>query len=650
MIEDIVANYLRVTSCLEIEQANSGHPGICLGAAPIFEAIYKNAFFCPDKPDFIARDRIVFSAGHASALIYATLNLFGFDITLNDLKKFRHLGSITSGHPEVKVAPGVDDSTGPLGQGIANAVGFAIAEEYLRSKFKRENLSPIDNYTYCFSGDGCLMEGVALEAISLAGNLALNKLILIYDKNDVTIEGQLSLANREDVKGKFLSCNWNVLEVKNGNSVKDIEQAIIKAKQSYKPTVIIVNTRIGYGSELEGSNKIHGKPLNKQQIEYLRQKLTYFVPDWEIPNEVKEFAQAVIKQNKEQENKYYAKLRMYKEKYPKEFEEFLTLTKRFDFNFEELILKDKKEEFNGREELHKLLNLVGSKMPNFIGGSADLGPSTKVFYDNEGFFSAENKSARNLAFGVREHSMGAISNGISLYGPLRAFCSTFFPFENYMTPAIRMSALTNNPVLYLFTHDSFTVGEDGPTHQPVEQIATLRCMPNVYTVRPAGFNELLAGFNVYFKNSKPCCVLIPRQEIEGVKDDYYGALNGGYVLKDCLDFDATIVATGSEVSVAQKVSDLCLKKGIKLRVVSMPCVEIFEEQSEDYKNKTIDKSKPVFCFEASGDNVWYRYATNEKTIFNIRCFGKSGSAKDLIEYFGFDAQSIFEKVIKYLKN
>ena len=650
MLKDNVANYLRITSCLEIEKANSGHPGICLGAAPIIEAIYNKAFFCPDKPNFIARDRILFSAGHASALIYAALNLFNFNISKNDLKNFRKLGSITTGHPEVKVAPGIDVSTGPLGQGIANAVGFAIAEEYLRTKYQRENLSPVNNYTYCFCGDGCLMEGVALEAISLAGNLALNKLILLYDKNDVTIEGNLDISNTEDIKGKFLSCNWNVLEVKNGNSVKDIENMIDIAKNSTKPTVIVIKTKIGYGSLLEGSNKVHGKPLNKEQIVKLRQKLNYSVPDWVVPDEVKSFAKEIIKKNEKLEKDYYENLRNYKEKYPKEFNEFLNLNKNFDFDFESLINQNENNDvFDGRESLHKLLNIIGKNMPNFIGGSADLGPSTKVFYDDEGFFDKNNRNFRNIAYGVREHSMGSISNGITLFGPIRAFCSTFFAFENYMTPPIRMSALMKNPVLYLFTHDSFTVGEDGPTHQSVEQIATLRCMPNIYVFRPAGWNELLAAFSSYFNSNNPYAILMSRQEFKAVKDNYKMALNGGYVIKDYENFDATILATGSEVCTAIDVSDLCFKNNIKLRVVSMPCVEKFEEKDEEYKNFVIDKSKPIFCFEASGDNIWYKYATSEKTIFNIKSFGKSGNASEMINYFGFNAESIFEKVKKFLK-
>lgn len=650
MIEDIVANYLRITSCLEIENAKSGHPGICLGAAPIIEAIYKKAFFCPDKPDFIARDRIIFSAGHCSALIYAALNLFNFNITKSDLKNFRKLGSITSGHPETKVTPGIDVSTGPLGQGIANAVGFAIAEEYLRSCFKRENLSPINNYTYCFCGDGCLMEGVALEAISLAGNLALNRLILLYDKNDITIEGKVDLSNGEDIKGKFLSCNWNVLEVKDGNNVKEIENMIEVAKKSSKPTVIIVKTKIGYGSSLEGSNKIHGKPLDKNQIKELRQKLNYFVPDWVVPDEVKAFTKDILLKNKKLEKEYYENLRNYKEKYPKEFEKFLTLNNNFDFNFEDLILQSEERLFDGRQKLHELLNIVGKNMPNFIGGSADLGPSTKVYYDNEDYFSKYNRTSRNLAFGIREHSMGAISNGITLFGPIRAFCSTFFAFENYMTPPIRMSALMKNPVLYLFTHDSFTVGEDGPTHQSVEQIATLRCMPDICVVRPAGWNELLAGFSKYFKDEKPYAILIPRQEINAVKDDYFGALKGAYVIKDYNNFDATIIATGSEVNTAIDVSKMCFENNIKLRVVSMPCVEKFEEQSESYKNAIVNKLKPVFCFEASGDNIWYKYATSENSIFTIKAFGKSASGQDLINHFGFDKVTIFNKIKNFLKN
>ncbi len=649
MIDEKICNYLRVISCLEIERAKSGHPGVCLGAAPIFWSIYKNAFFCPDKPNFVNRDRVVFSAGHASALLYATLNLLGFDIPLNQLKNFRQLGSITPGHPEVNVTPGVDVSTGPLGQGIANAVGFAIAEEYLRNYFSKENLTPINHYTYCFCGDGCLMEGVAQEAISIAGNLKLNKLILLYDKNNTTIEGDLSLANSEDTKAKFLSCNWNVIEVKEGNSVDKIDEAILKAKGSDKPTVIIVNTHIGFGSELEGSNKSHGNPLNLEQIAKLRQNLNYSMPDWQITEDIKGAVKQIKIKNQEIEKSYFNTLKMYKEKYPKEFSEFLKLEDNFKIDFSSMLEQNENLEFfDGRKELNLVLNEICKNVPNIIGGCADVGPSTKAVINDSGYFSRNDRKARNIPYGVREHAMGAISNGITLHSSLRAFCSTFFSFENYLSPAIRMSALMKNPVLYLFTHDSFTVGEDGPTHQPVEQIATLRCLPDIYNFRPCGRKELLAAFASYFNKNLPHTALVSRDKTDFIEDNFELALKGAYVLKDTKNYVATLVATGSEVALCQKVVDELKKKKINLRLVSAPCVELFEKQLDNYKNLVIDKTKPVFCVEASGDNIWYKYATNENCVFNFNHFGKSAPKNILCEEFGFTYQNISKKILQEL--
>ncbi|MBQ9792471.1 MAG: transketolase [Clostridia bacterium] len=649
MINNLTSNYLRLTSVLQIKEANSGHPGVCLGAAPIAFSIYKNALVNPNDPNFINRDRIVFSAGHASALIYSCLNLFGFNITVDDMKKFRQLGSITTGHPEVNVAPGIDVSTGPLGQGIANAVGLAIAEEYLRNKFAKGNLSPINHYTYCFTGDGCLMEGVAQEAISVAGNLKLNKLIMLYDKNDITIEGKLDIANREDVKAKFLSCGWNVLEVFNGNNVEEIDFAISKAQKSDKPTIIIVKTQIGFGSDLAGSHKVHGKPLNEEQVNILRQNLNYFVPDWKVPEDVVEYVDEIKKQKELQLEKYKLDLDEYKNKFPKLFKEFIELENYSNIDLSSLVSNEEKETYDGRAEGHSVLNLVGELVPNLIGGCADVAPSTQMFFDNSEYFNYLNRVGKNIPYGIREHAMAAISNGISLHKGLIAFCSTFFAFANYMTPAIRLSALSKNPVLYLFTHDSISTGEDGPTHQATEQIATLRAMPDIYTFRPVGRNELLAAYQLFFNKKIPLSILLPRQKYKFIKDDFNKALFGGYIISELKNNIATIVATGTEVEIAIKAQDLLKEKNIFVNVVSMPCVELFEQQTKEYKNKIINKSKPVFCVEASTDNVWYKYATDEETILKLNSFGASGKPEQICTHFGFTAENLAKKVENYFK-
>ena len=666
MKDNIAVNYLRVTSALEINKANSGHTGTSLGASAIMFSMYKNAIVDCKNPNYINRDRIVFSAGHASALIYACLNLFGFDISTEDLKNFRQLDSITTGHPEVDVASGIDVSTGPLGQGIANAVGFAIAEEYLRNKFAKGNLSPIDHYTYCFTGDGCLMEGVAQEALSIAGNLKLSKLILLYDKNDITIEGETSLANREDVKAKFEAMGWNVLEVVNGNCVIDIDESINQAKQSTKPTIIIIKTKIGFGCDLEGSNKIHGKPLSSEQIESLRKKLNYFTQDFVIPQEVKEYIKILNEEKTKILLQQKSNLEEYRKKFPKEYKEFCELDNKFNFDVSSLVKQESfsknddtinevtknktvnLEKYDARIEGHKILNLVGEAVPNLIGGCGDVAPSTQAFFDNSSYFTYLDRTGKNIPFGIREHAMGAICNGITLHKGVRAFCSTFFCFANYLTPAIRMSALMKNPVLYLFTHDSITVGEDGPTHQATEQIATLRCMPNIYVFRPSGRNEILAGYQTYFKKSMPVSLILPRQVTEVVNDNFNEALMGAYLVSATNKSVATIVATGSEVILAIKAQKLLKEKNINVNVVSMPCMELFDEQSKEYKNKIIDRKKPVFCVEASTDNSLYKFATSEETILNMSSFGVSGKGEEVYAKYGFTPENLTKKVENYL--
>lgn len=650
MSDVLATNYLRLTSALQINKANSGHSGICLGAAPIVFSIYKNAFVNPKEPNFINRDRVVFSAGHASALIYSCLHLFNFDVSIEDLKRFRQLNSITSGHPEVKCCPGVDVSTGPLGQGIANAVGFAIAEEYLRNIFTKDGFSPINHYTYCFTGDGCLMEGVAQEAISIAGNLKLNKLIMLYDRNDITIEGSLDIANKEDVKSKFNSCGWNVIEVVNGNNVSDIDIAISKAKQSDKPTIIIVKTQIGYGCDLVGSNKIHGKPLSLEQIENLRQNLNYSVPDWEVSTELDKYIQSIIKQKNIQLDVYNKQISEYENKYKEDYLKFKNLEDNFNIDLSNLVEETPVENYDAREGNHKVLNLIGDRIFNLIGGCADVAPSTKAFLKNSEYFNSDNRTGKNIPYGIREHAMGAISNGISLHGGVRSFCSTFFAFENYLTPAIRMSALMKNPVLYIFTHDSIWVGEDGPTHQSTEQIATLRCMPDVYAYRPVGLNELLYGYQLFLDKKMPVALILPRQVMPYVKDSFKDASKGAYVISPMKDNVATIVATGSEVELAIKAQKILKEKNILVNVVSMPCVELFEEQDDNYKSAVIDKLKPVFCVEASTDNIWYKYATNEKTILKLNSFGVSAKPNDIVNYMKITAEELADKVVDFLNN
>ncbi len=645
-IEDLLTGYLRVTSCLEIEKANSGHPGVALDGAPIFLALYKNMSFNPKDPKYINRDRIVFSAGHASALIYATLHLFGFNVSNKDLQNFRQLGSKTCGHPEIELG-GIDASTGPLGQGIAMSVGLAVAESYLRENFKTDSgYSPINHYTYCFCGDGCLMEGVAQEAVSLAGNLKLNRLILLYDKNDITIEGSTKISNQEDVEKKFLACNWNVLKVANGNDVNAIDKAIKKAKKSTKPTIIICQTKIGYGSEFVGQNCVHGKPLNRTQIDTLRKNLNYFEEDYKIPKEAQEYVAKLLEEKLKNYEKEKQLLSEYKINEKRKYHALTCGDFRFKYSPSNLETGKVDMRKAGKELLNSC-DFVSS----FIGGSADLSPSTMFYYENGSHFDDKNRAGKTLSFGIREHAMGAICNGIALHNKgIRAFCSTFLSFENYMTPAIRLSALMNVPVLYYFSHDSIAVGEDGPTHQPVEQLATLRAMPNLVVFRPCGKNELAGALKFYFSNSRPVAIVIPRQVLDCVGDDYENASLGGYILKDMEGFSLTLCGAGSDCVTLCKVAQKLSKKRVKCRVVSMPSTEIFDAQPRDYQERVLDASKPIVCVESSSDNIWYKYASSKDYVINLTQFGKSGKADEVLDYFNLSEEKLTKRILSLLKS
>lgn len=643
-MNETLVNYLRVTSCLEIEKAGSGHPGVCLDGAPIAFSIFKNAKRDCKNPRWENRDRVVFSAGHASALVYACLNLFGYDMTVSDLQSFRQLGSKCKGHPEVDI-PGVDATTGPLGQGVGMAVGMAVAEEYLRGKFAHGNLSPIDHYTYCFVGDGDLMEGVAQEAISFAGTQRLSRLILLYDKNDITIEGSTNFSNRENVKQKFISMGWNVYEVENGNSVEEIDSAILQAKKSDRPNIIIVKTKIGFGSELEGTAAVHGKPLNKEQIEHLRQNLGYFVPDWVLSDAQKEEMQNILSIKQQEVKLYNENMDEYRRKFPKDYAEYQNITSSPVVEFSTLIGKTG-DKFDGRKVLGNVLNKVYGIVP-MLSLCADLTPSTKTNVLESGNFSCDDRTGRNVMLGIREHAMGAVCNGIVLSG-IPALCSTFMSFENYMTPAIRLSAMMNVPALYVFTHDSILVGEDGPTHQPIEQIATLRAMPNINVFRPCGEEELLASLQCHFEGKRPSAILISRSAVCGVKDNFSKALYGGYILSDAKDYVATLVSTGTEVSLCEKVKDNLAKKGINVRVVSMPCVEVFDKQQKSYKDKVLDRTKPIICIEASSDNVWHKFSQREDYVFVMKTFGESGKLEDVCKHFGLEENYLTKYVEKVI--
>lgn len=642
-------NHLRCLSAEMITNANSGHPGVALGAATILYALFKDHYFYDVKDhNFIARDRLVLSAGHASALYYATAYMFNFGLSENDLKTFRKLNSKTPGHPEYGVTNFVETSTGPLGQGIANAVGMAIGQTMLSSRFNLKKQNVFDNYTYCFAGDGCLMEGVGQEAISLAGTLKLNKLILLFDYNNITIDGKADMANSEDIAKKFKAMNWNVIKVNNGNSYFAVTKAISKAKKSQnKPTVIIFKTTIGYGSINAGKNIIHGKPLNGQELASLKENLMVN-STYELPEDVKKVALKTLEKNATLLEKWNNMFAVYQISNPELYKQMLAFieNKTVDIN---KLLKDEiiTQNLSGRDANELILKELSNKMPKLIGGTADLAPSTKAYIGGAGDYSYFNRKGKNIHFGIREHCMGAICNGISLYLNNPTFCSTFMSFSNYLLPPIRMSALMNIPVMYMFSHDSYKVGEDGPTHQCVEQLGQLRLIPNLNVFRPCDTKELLACYHIALDGQKPSVFALTRHNLKYQNSNFKDILKGGYVLSGTTG-DVQILATGSEVDLALKVKDILESQDIKVVVTSFPCLEQFEKQSQKYKQDVLSRAKFKVSLEASNDNVWYKYLDGGIKI-SIEKFGKSANGKDLDKYFGFTPNNIAKIIKKNLK-
>lgn len=658
-IENLVVNNIRILSAEMVEKANSGHPGFPMGAAPEAYAIWgRNMKHNPKNPKWIGRDRFVLSAGHASAMLYSLLHLFNYGLSIDDLKGFRQWNSKTPGHPEYGHTVGVETTTGPLGQGVGNAVGMAVAEQFMASKFNKPGFNIIDNYTYVLTGDGCLMEGVALEAISLAGQLGLGKLILVYDCNNITIEGSTDIAFTEDVAKKFEACGWQALEVEEGTSLEKIDDAIKKAKdEKDKPSVVIVKTQIGYGCpEKQGKASAHGSPLGEENLKAAKKFLGWdYEENFYVPDEVKKYMDTKV-QELEGEEKQWNKLKAeYDEKYPelsKELDSWVSGKISVDIDKCEDIWK-----FDGpmatRAASGKIINKLDKLVPNLIGGSADLAPSNKTHMNGEGDFSRNDRSGRNLHFGIREHAMASIGNGIMLYGGVKVFVATFFVFTDYMKGAMRLSALMKLPVIYVLTHDSIGVGEDGPTHEPVEQLASLRSIPNMTVLRPADAKETAAAWDYALtKADGPTCLVLTRQNLPLYKETGIKALKGAYVLKDSKKDlpDMILMATGSEVELIYKASEELEKKGIDARVVSMPSFEIFERQDEEYKESVIpSKVRKRLAVEAGTSFGWHKYVGLDGDVVSIDHFGASAPAGTLFENFGFTVQNVIDKALKVLK-
>ena len=641
-------NAIRALSIEAIQKAKSGHPGLPLGAAPIvYELFAKQMRHDPSDPSYVDRDRFVLSAGHGSALLYSALHLFGYEVTIEDLKNFRQVGAITTGHPEWKVCPGVETSTGPLGQGIANAVGFAIAETMLAAKYNKKDCKIVDHYTYALTGDGCLQEGIAYEAASLAGALKLGKLILLYDKNDITIEGNISLTFSEDVGKVHEAMGWQVLYVDEADCDK-IGKAIEQAKaETEKPSLIIIKTQIGYGSPKAGSASCHGSPLGEEGVIETKKNLGFDYPDFTVPDFVTEHYAAIKAKLVKEHEEYEKKLAEYAAKYPSEYKQFAKDISG-EVNIDEAALYEFEDKpVATRKASNIVLNKIADMMSTLVGGSADLGPSNLTMLKDKADYSANDRSGRYIHFGIREHAMAAIANGMYLHGGVRPYVSTFFAFSDYMKNAIRMSALMKLPILYIFTHDSIGVGEDGPTHQPIEHLTGLRSMPDLDVYRPADARETAAAYISAIKGENPTCIVCSRQDLPQLAGSGEAALKGGYVISDMQGYEAIIVSAGSEVSVAIDAQTLLADKGIKTRVVSMPCFSVFERQSEQYKESVLPSSvKARVAVEAGSSMCWYKYA-NETVC--IDRFGQSGPAKKLFEIYGITAANVADKVIKVLK-
>lgn len=639
---DIVTKTLSVLKSITAEtisNAKSGHTGSALGASSILLALFHDHLaFDASGLNWKNRDRFVLSAGHTSALLYSLLHLFGFDISIDDLKNFRKLGSKTPGHPEYGIVPGVETTTGPLGQGVANAVGMAIAAKKLNNAFPELFNSKV----YCYAGDGCLMEGVANEACSLAGTLSLDNLILLYDDNNVTIDGPRTLANAEDTAAKFKAMGWEVLTEEQGNNYFACTEAISKAKKSTKPTIIIFKTIIGIGTVKQGTCEAHAYPLSNDALEAFKASLG-ITESFFVPEDVRVFCQkATLKNNKliEKWNKAFDKV-------SQKYDEFFGSEPDYDAILKTLCSE---EQAAGRDISGKTLNLI-TKSKLMFGGTADLGASTKAVINGGGDFSATNRGGNNIHFGIREHAMGAVANGIALFEPkLNVFDSTFTVFSNYMLPSIRCRAMMNAPVMSIFSHDSINIGEDGPTHQPIEQIGQLRLIINLNVFRPATFAEVVAAYKFFLNNKKPTAMLITKSKISNPAGSKLAmAEKGGYIIFETKpETNIVIIATGSEVYLAIEVAKKLSNLGV--RVVSMPCISEFLKQSNAYQKKVLPKCTLKVAIEASNDPIWNKFVGENGLIFGVDRYLASASGSEVYKLAGFDAEIIANKIKNhYLK-
>jgi len=657
-IEQLSIDAIRALSIDAIEKSNSGHPGMPMGAAPMAFTLWtKFMNQNPVNPQWFNRDRFVLSAGHGSMLLYCLLHLSGYDVFLEDIKTFRQWESKTPGHPEFGHTPGVDATTGPLGQGIAMAVGMAMAERHLAAKFNRDGYDIVNHHTYAICGDGDLMEGVSAEASSLAAHLGLGRLIVLYDSNDISLDGDLNRSFSENVANRYKAYGWQVLRVEDGNNIEEITEAIVEAKgDQNRPTLIEVKTTIGFGSPNKaGKADSHGSPLGKEEATLAKQAYGWNFDDFYVPKEVyNHFRTAVLEAGKQTEAEWNSLFTKYQEFYPELANELqLAIEGSLPESWEDCLPKyEVGKGVATRSSSGDAINAIAETVPSFFGGSADLAGSNKTYIKKENDFSRLNYSGKNIWYGVREFAMGAAMNGIALHGGLKTYGGTFFVFSDYLRPAIRLAAIMKLPVTYVLTHDSIAVGEDGPTHEPIEQLAALRVMPGLSVIRPADGNESSAAWRIALESKdKPTALVLSRQDLtilEGAKDDTYEKVSkGAYVISPSKKetADALLLATGSEVELAVKAQQALGQEGIDVSVISMPALDRFEAQSDEYKESVLPKIVTKrLAIEMGASSGWYRYVGTEGEVLGIDKYGASAPGQQIIENYGFTVNNIIRKV------
>lgn len=657
MYNDIsVINSLRFLSANAVQKANSGHPGLPLGAAPMAYSLWgKHLNINPKDKDWINRDRFILSAGHGSALLYSLLHMYGFEMSIEDLKNFRQIGSKTPGHPEYGLTEGVEATTGPLGQGISMAVGMAIAETHLAAKYNTDDIKLIDHYTYALCSDGDLMEGVGYEAMSLAGTLGLDKLILLYDSNNITIDGNTDISFTEDVSKRFQGFGFQIIEVKDGNDVDAISKAIDEAKaDKNRPSLIIITTQIGYGVPKKvGKSSAHGEPLGEDNILDMIDYFKWEHKEFEVPQEAYETTKAQLKEKENVYNNWKELEKSYKEKYPENYEDLQKALNRElpkDLFDDEFFKFDK--DVASRAASGEVLNRIAKKVDYLMGGSADLAGSNKTTMENVDFFSKENRLGRNIHFGVREHAMAAIGNGMALHGGIMPYVATFLIFSDYLKGSMRLSALMEVPLIYILTHDSIGVGEDGPTHQPIEQHSMIRSLPNINFFRPADAVETAYAWKVAVESEKtPTVLALTRQTLPNLSGSGEGVEKGGYIIsKENDELDIILMASGSEVQYCLEAKEKLEADGYGVRVVSMPCMDLFDAQDDNYKEEVLPKDvRKRISIEAAATLPWYKYVGLDGKTIGLDRFGESGPGEKVFEYLEINGKRVYEEALNILK-